>query len=102
MSPLYLLIWLELCLKQLPVLNVKKDIIKISLCSSNLIYLPSVDIALGRDVLTEILLNVSTLEHPIDAPTSWFDNLSRKDKKSILIDPNFVPLYNSAIVQSFS
>ena len=93
--------YLELCLKQLLVLNVK-DTIKISLCSSSLIYLPKVDIASERDVLTEILSNVSTLEHPIDALTSLFDNLSGKDQKSILIDPNFMPLYNSAIVQSFS
>ena len=85
-----------------PYLNVKKDTIKISLCSSNLLYLPKVDIASERDVLKEIMLNVSTLERPIDTPTSWFDNLSGKDQKSILIDPNFMPLYNLAIVQSFS
>ena len=83
------------------VLNVK-DNIKISLCSSSLIYLPKVDIATERDVLTEIMSNVSTLERPIDTLTLWFDNLSKKDQKSILIDPDFMPLYNSAIVQSFS
>ena len=50
-------------------------------------------------MLTEILSNVSILERPIDALTSWFDNSSGKDQKS---DPDFMPLYNSAIVQSFS
>ena len=49
-------------------------------------------------MLTEILSNVSTLERLIDAPTSWFDNLSGKDQKLILIDPDFMPL---AIVQPF-
>ena len=64
-------------------LNVK-DTIKISLCSSSLIYLPKVDKASERDVLTEILSNV---ERPIDALLSWFDNLSGKDQKSILLIP---------------
>ena len=58
------------------------------------VYIPS-----ERDVLTEILSNVSILERPIDALTSWFDNSSVKDQKSILRIPI---LYNSAIVQSFS
>ena len=53
-------------------------------------------------MLTEILSNVSTLERPIDALTLWFDNLSGKDQKSVLIDPDFMQLYNSSIVQSFS
>ena len=67
-------------------LNVK-DTIKISLCSSSLIYLQKVDIASERDVLTEYLSNVSTLERLIDALTSWFDNLSGKDQKLILLIP---------------
>ena len=81
-------------------LNIK-DTIKISLCSSSLKYLPKVYIASERDVLTEILSNVSTLERPIDALTSWLDNSSRKDQKSILQIP-ILCRYTSAIVQSFS
>ena len=64
-------------------------------------FLPKVYIPSERDVLTEILSNVSILERPIDALTSWFDNSSRKDQVDTS-DPDFMPLYNSAIVQSFS
>ena len=54
---------------------------KISLCSSSLKYLPKVYIASERDVLTEILWNVSTVGRSIDALTSWFDNSSGKEQK---------------------
>ena len=64
-------------------------------------FLPKVYIPSERDVLTEILSNVSILERPIDALTSWFDNSSGKDHVDTLY-PDFMPLYNSAIVQSFS
>ena len=40
-----------------------------------------------RDVLTEILSNVSTVGRPIDALTSWFDNSSGKKQKPILQIP---------------
>ena len=39
-------------------------------------FLPKVYIPSERDVLTEILSNVSILERPIDALTSWFGQLS--------------------------
>ena len=49
-------------------------------------------IASERDVMTEILLNVSTLERQIDALTSWFDNSSGKDQVDTS-DPDFMSLY---------
>ena len=60
-------------------------------------FLPKVYIPSERDVLTEILSNVSILERPIDTLTSWFDNSSGKDQVDTS-DPDFMPLYNSAIV----
>ena len=65
-------------------------------------FLPKVYIPSERDVLTEILSNVSILERPIDVLTSWFDIFIREGPEVDTSDPDFMPLYNSAIVQSFS